>query len=71
MELPLPPGEEWSAELVCVCDGGVVAMSAQGAVVGWPAFQQGTVGACRGQAALKGEDKVRSSVPLQVVRGME
>lgn len=68
MELPLPPGEEWSAELVCVCDGGVVAVSVGGAVVGWPSFPQGAVDACHGQAAIGSEDRVRSAVSLQTVR---
>ena len=68
VELPLPPGEEWSAELVCVYDGGVVAVSARGAVVGWPSFPQGTVGACHGRAAIVSEDRVRSAVSLQAVR---
>ena len=68
VELPLPPGEEWSAELVCVYDGGVVAVSAHGAVVGWPSFPQWTVGACHGRAAIGSEDRVRSAVSLQAVR---
>ena len=68
VELPLPPGEEWSAELVCVYDGGVVAVSARGAVVGWPSFPQGTVGACHGRAAIGSEDRFRSAFSLQAVR---
>lgn len=56
-------------ELVCVCDGGVVAVSARGAVVGWPSFHQGTAGACHGRAAIQSEDRVRSTAVLQPVSG--